>query len=282
MRSAPMENKPKPKKVLRLPQCPSVSSVVKNFRTRNPNAVAVVNAKRPYGKQAENKKVLRLPQCPSVSSVVKNFCRASRKANKKRIARRVNPWQSAARFLRQKFECGSKASHLQAALLVCSRSAFVTAEAPPAYPRMTASARQHSQASTTFAEASRQFVIRRQPTGNRRATASSFAYSEKQARGGGRNARATSRACAHVWKFPPVDRLRASPVPCWLCRNHSANYGNAHVSLNPLSPTLLRFATEKQDSLVHILWTICLPCGTPRKSQMQIPSHPCDRAAFTN
>ena len=102
-------------------------------------------------------------------------------------------------------------------MLVCSRFVFRHRGGGArftlrVYRGMTASARQHSQASTTFAEASRPLVIWRQPTGNCRATASSFTNSEEPVRGGGRNAQATSCARAHFWMFPPANRLRASPV----------------------------------------------------------------------
>ena len=40
-----------------------------------------------------------------------------------------------------------------------------------------------------------------------------------------------------------------------------------HVSLNPLSATLSRLATQKTCPLVKKLWTMCLPCGTPRKTK---------------
>jgi hypothetical protein len=40
-----------------------------------------------------------------------------------------------------------------------------------------------------------------------------------------------------------------------------------HVSLNPLSVSLLRPATQKSQLLVQKLWTLRLPCGRPRKTK---------------
>jgi hypothetical protein len=40
-----------------------------------------------------------------------------------------------------------------------------------------------------------------------------------------------------------------------------------HVSLNPLSASLSRPATQKTCPLVKKLWTMCLPCGRPRKTK---------------
>ena len=47
----------------------------------------------------------------------------------------------------------------------------------------------------------------------------------------------------------------------------SGKHRNSHVSLNPLSATSLRPATEKTSPLVQKLWTMCLPCGSPRKTE---------------
>ena len=47
----------------------------------------------------------------------------------------------------------------------------------------------------------------------------------------------------------------------------SGKHKNSHVSLNPLSVTLLRPATQKTSPLVQKLWTMCLPCGSPRKTK---------------
>jgi len=40
-----------------------------------------------------------------------------------------------------------------------------------------------------------------------------------------------------------------------------------HVSLNPLSASLLRLATQKTSPVVQKLWTLRLPCGRPRKTK---------------
>jgi hypothetical protein len=42
---------------------------------------------------------------------------------------------------------------------------------------------------------------------------------------------------------------------------------NSHVSLNPLSASLSRLATQKTCLLVKKLWTMRLPCGRPRKTK---------------
>ena len=47
----------------------------------------------------------------------------------------------------------------------------------------------------------------------------------------------------------------------------SGKLRNAHVSLNPLSATLLRPATQKTFPLVQKLWTMRLPCGSRRKTK---------------
>jgi hypothetical protein len=47
----------------------------------------------------------------------------------------------------------------------------------------------------------------------------------------------------------------------------SGKLRNSHVSLNPLSDTLLRLATQKTNPLVQKLWTMRLPCGCRRKTK---------------
>jgi hypothetical protein len=51
-----------------------------------------------------------------------------------------------------------------------------------------------------------------------------------------------------------------------------------HVSLNPLSVSLLRPATQKTSPLVQKLWTLRLPCGRPRKTKNEFSdAHPSAR-----
>ena len=47
----------------------------------------------------------------------------------------------------------------------------------------------------------------------------------------------------------------------------SGQVRNSHVSLNPLSARLLRLAIQKTSPLVQNLWTMCLPCGSSRKTK---------------
>jgi hypothetical protein len=51
----------------------------------------------------------------------------------------------------------------------------------------------------------------------------------------------------------------------------SGKLRNSHVSLNPLLSSLSRRATQKPSSLVKKLWTMCLPCGRPRKTNEDLP-----------
>jgi hypothetical protein len=87
----------------------------------------------------------------------------------------------------------------------------------------------------------------------------------RQVGGGGRNARATSRARARFLERPPATCFRLSPAPLALPQS-SGELRNSHVSLNPLSARLLRLATQKPRPLVQKLWTTSLPCGSPRKT----------------
>jgi hypothetical protein len=74
------------------------------------------------------------------------------------------------------------------------------------------------------------------------------------------------RACARLLESPSDSPSRVTGCR-WLCRNHSARSGTLTFSLNPLSATLLRLATQKSPPLVQNLWTMCLPCGSPRKTK---------------
>jgi hypothetical protein len=90
--------------------------------------------------------------------------------------------------------------------------------------------------------------------------------SEEQDRGGGRNAWASS---SRLRAFPNVPRrfTLANHRRHWLSPQSFGELRNAHVSMNLLSATMLLPAIQKPASLVQKLWTMCLPCGSPRKSK---------------
>ncbi len=68
------------------------------------------------------------------------------------------------------------------------------------------------------------------------------------------------------WMIPRQFTLENRRLPLALPQS-SGKHRNSHVSLNPLSATSLRPATEKTSPLVQKLWTMCLPCGSPRKTK---------------
>jgi len=68
------------------------------------------------------------------------------------------------------------------------------------------------------------------------------------------------------WMIPRQFTLENRRLPLALPQS-SGKHRNSHVSLNPLSATSLRLATEKTSLLVQKLWTMCLPCGSPRKTK---------------
>jgi hypothetical protein len=117
-----------------------------------------------------------------------------------------------------------------------------------------------------LAEASCRFVISRSRTRNGYGGQRRFLLL-KAGRGGGRNARATSRTRARFWKFSPRQfTFENHRLPLALPRS-SGKLRNSHVSLNPLSSRLLRWAIKNHASLVKNLWTMRLPCGRPRKTK---------------
>ena len=67
------------------------------------------------------------------------------------------------------------------------------------------------------------------------------------------------------WNVPRRFTLENRRLPLALPQS-SGKLRNSHVSLNPLSSTLLRPAIQKTSTLVQNLWTMCLPCGSPRKT----------------
>jgi hypothetical protein len=73
------------------------------------------------------------------------------------------------------------------------------------------------------------------------------------------------------WNVPRQFTLENRRLPLALPQS-SGKLRNSHVSLNPLSSTLLRPAIQKPPPLVHNLWTMCLPCGSPRKTENKLCS----------
>jgi hypothetical protein len=84
--------------------------------------------------------------------------------------------------------------------------------------------------------------------------------------GGGRNARATSRACARYLEVRRRFTLENRRLPLSLPQSFG-EHRNAHVSLNPLSARSLRLATQKTCPLVQKLWRMRLACGRPWKTK---------------
>jgi hypothetical protein len=98
---------------------------------------------------------------------------------------------------------------------------------------MTASARQRSQASAAFAEASYRPAIVRSRICNRCDDQQSTML-RRARRGGGRNARATSRAVRVSGSFPQQSTLANCRLPLALPQS-SSKVRNSHVSLHTLS-----------------------------------------------
>jgi hypothetical protein len=126
------------------------------------------------------------------------------------------------------------------------------------------------QRSAACAQASCRFVILRSrtcdPCGGQRSFLLVAPKSNQQGGGGGRNARATSRACARFLEYPPAIHPRESPAPLALPQAFG-KLRNSHVSLNPLSARRLALATQKTCALVQNLWRTRLPCGRLRKTK---------------
>ena len=96
--------------------------------------------------------------------------------------------------------------------------------------------------------------------------------SEEQEWGGGRNARATSRARARFWMFPRRIRFRNHRLPLALPQS-SGRVRNPHVSLESLSVRMSYPAIQKAATTVQKLWTKRLPCGRHRKSKKEFKRH---------
>ncbi len=70
-----------------------------------------------------------------------------------------------------------------------------------------------------------------------------------------------------VWNVPRRFTLENRRLPLALPQSFG-KLRKSHVSLNPLSASLLRLATEKTCVLVQKLWTKLLPCGIRRKTKI--------------
>jgi len=130
---------------------------------------------------------------------------------------------------------------------------------------MTASARQRPQASATFAEANCRTAISQRRIRNSAVGQRPVFCSGEQQGGGGRNARATSRAKRVSGSSPRQFTLENCRLPLTLPQSFGP-VRNSHVSLNTLSVTLLLAASQKPRPIVQKLWTSRLPCGRQRKS----------------
>ena len=192
---------------------------------------------------------------------------------------RVHPRKSAAKAFAPKNKCGrgpATPDRIRTWFPACLITAGRRND------RFSPSALALSQAtSAAFAKASYRFAdlkteALRSPTRNRcggqRPVSRSTALLLRRAKNKERERRRPQRpgnqsALARFSGMSPDDSPSRITGCRWLCRNHSASSGNSHVSLNPLSATLLRPATQKTSPLVQKLWTMCLPCGSPRKTK---------------
>ena len=96
--------------------------------------------------------------------------------------------------------------------------------------------------SATFAEAGRQFVILRSRTRNRCGGQQPCLAPKSKVRGGGRNARATSRARARFWMFPPAIRSRESPAAA----GSAAIIRQSQELSRFAEPTLIQFVAPRK------------------------------------
>ncbi len=137
----------------------------------------------------------------------------------------------------------------RAALFVCSCSALRHRGGGA----MTASARQRSKAVPLSPK-----LIADAPSCDdasaTAAVASGPSCFEKQVGGGGRNARATSRACASSGSYPPGNPLSRITGCHWSCRNHPASSGTLTFRCTHSHP-VLRAGQYK------ISMPLCRNCG---------------------
>jgi len=130
---------------------------------------------------------------------------------------------------------------------------------------MTASAGQRPQAGAALTEANCRYAISRWRICNR-AVASGLSSAPKSNKG--------EEAAKPGQPVAQSAFLEVSPR--WLPRENRRlplalphSFGparNFHVSLNTLSVSLLRTASQKPSPIVQKLWTMRVPCGRPRKS----------------
>jgi len=147
------------------------------------------------------------------------------------------------------------------------------------------------QKSAAFAEADCRFVIVRSRTCNRcggqRVLSCSLLPAQKnkeQRAGWGRKAATPGQPVALARVFRYVLRrftLESRRWPLALPQSFG-ELRNSHVSLNQLSPTLLRLATQKSCVVVQKLWRMRLPCGRPRKTKNQFSRRIHCARAFNN
>ena len=86
-------------------------------------------------------------------------------------------------------------------------------------------------------------------------------------RGGGRNARATSSRSHAFLICPPAIHPRESPAAAGPAAIIRQAQKTLTFSLYPISARIPPPAIRKQPTLVRKLWTKCLPCGNPRKTE---------------
>ena len=124
--------------------------------------------------------------------------------------------------------------------------------------------------SAAFAKASCRFVTLRLRICNRRGGQRPYLLpAPKSERRMGEEAATPGQpvALARVfWIVPRQFTLENHRLPLALPQSFG-KLRKLHVSLNPLSATLSRLATQKPCPLVKKLWTLCLPCGRPRKTK---------------
>ncbi len=123
--------------------------------------------------------------------------------------------------------------------------------------------------SATFAKASCPFVISRSRTGKPAVASGPSCFRSKSNEQVGEEAAMPGQpvALARVfWNVPRRFTLENHRLPLALPQSFG-KLRKLHVSLNPLSVTLLRLATQKTQPLVQKLWTLRLPCGRPRKTK---------------
>ncbi len=130
---------------------------------------------------------------------------------------------------------------------------------------MTLLARQRSRGSAAFAKAgcTRNLAITAQPLRGPAAHSHSWSGIGEEAATPGQPVRVT-----HALPIcPPAIHPRESPAAAGPAAIIRQAQKTLTFSLYPLSVRSLRPAIKKQRTLVRKLWTNCLPCGNPRKTE---------------